>query len=92
MHKMILAPMILLTLMGASQTDSTTPAEKEILKEYTDCGCGCCANLQPTEKCVYRSRSESVDKIAALAKSNAPSPQSCALIGCSKGIHYHYCD
>ncbi|MDP9126743.1 MAG: ankyrin repeat domain-containing protein [Pseudomonadota bacterium] len=70
-------------------TPATTAAE---IREYTECGCGCCGGVDPGEKCLYHKSGDSLTALIESSKRNAPSPATCALAGCAPGIHYHYCD
>ena len=58
---------------------------------YVACGCGCCGGEEPIEKCLYRSNGDDINKIIEENKIAAKS-DSCALMGCSLGTKYTYCD
>lgn len=60
---------------------------------YVACGCGCCRseNVTVTEKCLYRSNGDDINKVIKEDKKIAQS-SSCAAAGCSAGVKYHYCD
>lgn len=62
------------------------------LSEYVECGCGCCAGVEPVGRCLYRSKGDSLERVAQESKKNAPSAQTCPIAGCAPGVRYRYCD
>lgn len=58
---------------------------------YTACGCGCCSGATPQEVCLYKSNGDSLERIKQQDTAAKTSPQ-CAVIGCSRGTTYKYCD
>lgn len=73
-----------------SKTELTPDAFEEI-NSYLACGCGCCAGVEPVEKCLYRSKGDDINEIIREDGITAQSGQ-CDSAGCSKGIKYSYCD
>lgn len=61
------------------------------VQSYTACGCGCCGGVEPTVKCLYRSKGDNIQKIIEEDKKQAQSPI-CPTAGCSMPIKYIYCD
>lgn len=80
------APSIILSITPAS--NETSPKE---MTTYTACGCGCCGGTIPNKKCLYHSKGERMESIAQRDVQIRQSSQ-CAVMGCSGGIEYHYCD
>jgi hypothetical protein len=62
------------------------------MTEYLSYGCGTCQNVTPTQKCLYRSKGESLCDIKAADEKLRENPQACANVACSRGIKYRYCD
>jgi len=58
---------------------------------YIACGCGCCGGVQPKRQCIYQSKGEDLQQIVPRDKDAAKNPN-CALVGCSIGTKYVYCD
>ena len=58
---------------------------------YTACGCGCCENTEPVEKCLYKIKGESLSEVREKDKTTAQNPD-CENVGCSQPIKYVYCD
>jgi len=63
----------------------------EYVESYIACGCGCCGGVEPTEKCLYRSKGDKIQKIIEEDKKIAQS-SICPNVGCSAPIKYVYCD
>lgn len=64
-------------------------------ESYLACGCGCCGSNKPleeiaNEKCLYRSKGESIQEI--INQEKELTPERCANVGCSMPIKYIYCD
>jgi hypothetical protein len=76
---------------GWVNDDSCMNENEKSLESYVACGCGCCGGKDPIEKCLYRSKGDDINKIIEDDKKVAKS-DSCALVGCSLGIKYLYCD
>ena len=58
---------------------------------YVACGCGCCGGQEPVNKCLYKSKGDDLNKIIESDK-NASASSQCAVMGCSIGVKYVYCD
>lgn len=86
-------------IAGTYLPKNILPVIKQILStfkfteplSYTVCGCGCCSGVQPADQCLYKLKGDSLDKIIEEDQKQKSSPQ-CALVGCSRGITYKYCD
>jgi hypothetical protein len=75
-------------------TANPTPkTEAKALTSYVACGCGCCGGLpEPTQKtCVYHAKGDSLEAIKANDEKSRQSPK-CAVVGCSRGTKYEFCD
>ncbi|MCK5474370.1 MAG: hypothetical protein KAI53_03110 [Candidatus Aenigmarchaeota archaeon] len=87
--KNIFVPIILIAifLSGCTQLDNNT-LDGDF---YIACGCGCCPEIEPEEKCLYHSRGDDLNKIIEEDKKIA---QICEkrLASCSNPIKYIYCD
>lgn len=70
--------------------EDCTGTEEAAVEWYLACGCGCCGN-EPQQKCLYRSKGDDLSKIIEEEK-RVVNEQNCALMGCSFGINYTYCD
>jgi len=80
-------------LMGGQAATAAEPASATVaLQQYVDCGCGCCGGTEPTDKCLYKSKGDSIENVIGRSKKNPPSEHTCAVAGCSKGVRYRYCD
>jgi hypothetical protein len=66
-------------------------AEEAAVESYLACGCGCCGGEEPTQACIYRSKGDDLSKIIEDDKKTGQGP-GCAVMGCSLGINYTYCD
>ncbi|MBI2011407.1 hypothetical protein HYS91_01430 [Candidatus Daviesbacteria bacterium] len=66
-------------------------AEDIEANSYTACGCGCCGGVPAETQCLYKSKGDSLDEIKAEDIKTSKS-ESCAVMGCSRGTKYHYCD
>jgi parallel beta-helix repeat protein len=61
------------------------------IQSYIACGCGCCDDIEPLVVCLYHSKGDDIQKIIKEDQEAAQNPD-CALVGCSRGIKYVYCD
>ena len=57
---------------------------------YIACGCGCCGAPEKRQ-CFYQSKGDDLQQIVQTDKNAAKDPN-CAMVGCSFGIKYVYCD
>jgi len=80
--------LIVAFLSGCSQQSDN---QNSSVESYVACGCGCCGEEDPIEKCLYHSKGEDINNIIEDDKKAAQS-ESCELVGCSLGIKYSYCD
>ncbi|HLP79503.1 MAG TPA: hypothetical protein VK158_02630 [Acidobacteriota bacterium] len=80
---------ILCLLMATVFAGCSARVDNNQLTEYTACGCGCCGETGPIQVCLNESDSLS-DIIAADQKMSKSS--SCAVVGCSIGTRYSYCN
>lgn len=86
----IILILIVATVVSGCNKQPINPNLKSITS-YVACGCGCCGGEEPIEKCIYHSKGDDLNKIIEEDKKSAQSDQ-CALMGCSLGIKYVYCD
>lgn len=81
--------------VAASSTEpaaATSAAAKG--ESYLACGCGCCGGpgeVPPEKKCLDRKNGETLAKVKAMDEKSRKDPQ-CAMMGCSRGTEYSYCD
>lgn len=79
------------TPAAASTPDPGAPAATAKRESYVACGCGCCGGAEPVKKCLYRAKGDDLAKIKAEDGKARERPQ-CAVMGCSRGTEYSYCD
>lgn len=64
-------------------------------RSYVMCGCGCCGGggrvAYGKPLCLYWSRGQDIRKLIAQDRQAKKNPQ-CAVMGCSLGTRYEYCD
>ena len=78
----------------ASPASTAAPTEAQT---YLACGCGCCGGgpddgeMRPVKRCLDRKQGETLEKIKAADEEARKNPQ-CAMMGCSLGTEYSYCD
>ena len=60
-------------------------------QEYTACGCGCCAGVEPRTECLYREEGGSMQAIMLQDQRIRESPD-CETMGCSFPVRYIYCE
>ena len=70
--------------------EDCTGAEGAAVESYLACGCGCCGE-EAQQKCLYHSKGDDLSKIIEEDKKVGLSPN-CAVMGCSLGVNYTYCD
>ena len=58
---------------------------------YVACGCGCCGGMEPTTKCLYRAKGDSIQAIIE-ADRKVTRTTDCTKAGCTPPIRYVYCD
>ncbi|MDP2684636.1 MAG: exo-alpha-sialidase [bacterium] len=70
----------------------TSSCQPEVT-EYLACGCGCCGGTESesAEECLYLSKGDDIQKYIDKDRRAAQSPN-CAMMGCSSGVLYRYCD
>lgn len=68
-----------------------TKVVKEDTQSYLACGCGCCGNNDPIEKCLYKKNGDRLTSII-IEDEILKNSTSCSLMGCSRGTLYKYCD
>ena len=63
-------------------------------QSYLACGCGCCVSdtLKPRQQCLFRSKGDDLARIIAEDRRMAANTKMCAVVGCSAGTEYMYCD
>ena len=86
---LIISVAIFIAITGCKQ--NTGNNENDNIDSYVACGCGCCGDADPEEKCIYHSEGDLIDTIIENDKSIAAS-ENCIYVGCSLGIKYIYCD
>lgn len=74
-----------------SKAPVSTKPPSQVNQTYVACGCGCCGGNEPKEQCLYHSKGDDINKLIESDKKIQVS-KSCALMGCSFGIKYRYCD
>lgn len=74
------------TASATSPSGPTAPATAAESYVTRRCTCG---GVEPTKKCLYRSKGDSLDKIKAEDQSGAACPPNA---GCRMPIRYAYCD
>lgn len=76
---------------AASTSEPGAPAAAAKRESYVACGCGCCGGAEPVKKCIDRAKGDDLAKIKAEDEKARKRPQ-CAVMGCSRGTEYSYCD
>ena len=73
------------------ETNAPTAAGPQ---SYLACGCGCCVSetLKPRKQCLFRSQGDDLARIIAEDRRMAADTKMCAVVGCSAGTEYMYCD
>jgi hypothetical protein len=79
-------------LLGYSTSVSTTTTVTTDVQPYTACGCGCCPDTTPVMMCLYHAKGDDMSKIIEQDKLASQDTASCALVGCSAGVKYQFCD
>lgn len=84
-----------LLLASCATATATTPAagpgSVDLPSEYIACGCGCCDDVAPATRCLYRSKQDDLGAIIEADQARRQEPD-CARVGCSAPIRYVYCD
>ncbi|MCK5477240.1 MAG: hypothetical protein KAI55_04940 [Candidatus Aenigmarchaeota archaeon] len=62
------------------------------IESYVACGCACCPDIDPEEKCIYHSKGDDLNKIIEEDKKLAQSSICEKRLACSSPIKYIYCD
>ncbi len=82
-----------LLMLASTSAPEIAPVTSPAKDAYIACGCGCCApESDATDKCLDRSKGETLEKIIAEDKALAANLGTCAVVGCSFPVRYHYCD
>lgn len=80
------------TKADANTNSVNRTTDNELLpSKYIACSCGCCGGTKPVKKCLYHSKGDDLWKIIEADRKEARSKQ-CALVGCTIGVEYRYCD
>ncbi|MBN9682509.1 MULTISPECIES: hypothetical protein [unclassified Corallococcus] len=58
---------------------------------YVACGCGCCGGVEPEVQCLSCSKGDDLQALIQKDEEAKKDPQ-CAVMGCSPGTKYVYCD
>ncbi len=75
----------------AAGVDARTKAPRDCSATYVACGCGCCGGVEPQVQCLSCADGDDLQALIKKDQEAKKDPQ-CAVMGCSTGTKYMYCD
>ncbi|MBZ4330150.1 hypothetical protein NR800_22625 [Corallococcus interemptor] len=91
----MLVPLLLAGVVGwgcqSAGDKAQAKAPLDCTATYVACGCGCCGGVEPEVKCLSCAKGDDLQALIQKDEEARRDPQ-CAVMGCSTGTKYVYCD